>query len=105
MPGYPGTPQEFIATADRKKSITLSWAVGDPAPAGGYRVYYDQSGKLQFIADVGPDTFSYKDSGLTSRVTYTYVITAWNDCNGNGVFDLGVDNESAVSNSASATAR
>jgi hypothetical protein len=33
------------------------------------------------------------------------VVTAWNDCNSNGQFDLGVDTESAVSNLASATAQ
>jgi hypothetical protein len=31
-------------------------------------------------------------------------VTAWNDCNGNGTFDAGVDTESAVSNQATATA-
>jgi hypothetical protein len=102
--GTPGVPQNLIATAG-KKSISLTWAPGDQVPTGGYRVYYDQSGKLQFRAGVGPGTLNYKDTGLTSRVTYTYVVTAWNDCNGNGVFDLGVDTESAASNPASATAR
>ena len=48
---------------------------------------------------------TYKDGGLTSRQTYTYVATAWNDCNGNGVFDTGTDTESAVSNQAAATAQ
>jgi hypothetical protein len=37
-------------------------------------------------------------------VLYTYVVTAWTDCNANGVFDAGVDTESPVSNKASATA-
>jgi len=54
---------------------------------------------------VGPSTLTFKDTGLTSRVTYTYVVTAWNDCNANGAFDAGVDTESAVSNQASATAQ
>jgi hypothetical protein len=100
----PGTPQNLIAKAG-KKSITLTWAAGSPVPTGGYRIYYVQSGKLQFRAGVGPTVLTYKDSGLTSRQTYTYVVTAWNDCNGNGVFDAGVDTESAVSNQASATAQ
>jgi hypothetical protein len=100
----PGTPQNLSARAG-KKSVSLSWSAGNPAPTGGYRVYYDQSGKLQFRAEVGPDTLAFKDSGLTGRVTYTYVVTAWNDCNGNGAFDLGVDTESPASNLASATAR
>jgi hypothetical protein len=99
----PGVPQTLTATAG-KKSITLNWKAGSPAPNGGYRIYYNQSGKLQFRAGVPAGTLTYKDSGLTSRVTYTYVVTAWNDCNGNGVFDAGVDTESAVSNQASATA-
>jgi hypothetical protein len=37
-------------------------------------------------------------------VSYTYVVTAWSDCNGNGLFDAGVDVESAVSNQATAKA-
>lgn len=100
----PGTPQNLIAKAG-KKSITLTWSAGTPAPSGGYRIYYNQSGKLQFRAGVGPTILTYKDSGLTSRVNYTYVVTAWNDCNANGVFDAGVDTESAPSNLASATAQ
>jgi hypothetical protein len=99
-----GVPQNLVAIAARK-AVTLTWAAASPAPAGGYRVYYVQSGKLQFRAGVGPGLLTYKDSGLTSRMTYTYVVTAWNDCNGNAVFDAGVDTESAVSNQASATAQ
>ncbi|HNQ88995.1 MAG TPA: hypothetical protein PKM73_10310 [Verrucomicrobiota bacterium] len=100
----PGTPHNLTAKAG-KKSVSLTWTAGNPAPNGGYRVYYLQSGKLQFRAGVGPGILTYKDSGLTSRVTYTYVVTAWNDCNGNGVFDAGIDTESAVSNQAAATAQ
>ena len=37
-------------------------------------------------------------------MTYTYVVTAWADCNANGVFDVGVDRESVVSNQAAAKA-
>jgi hypothetical protein len=84
----PGVPQNLTARAG-KKSITLTWVAGSPAPISGYRIYYNQSGKLQFRASVPVGTLTYKDSGLTSRVTYTYVVTAWNDCNGNGVFDTG----------------
>jgi hypothetical protein len=100
----PGTPQNLKATAG-KKAITLSWSAGTPAPTGGFRLYYDQSGKLQYRAGVGPSTLTYKDSGLTSRQSYTYVATAWADCNANGVFDAGTDLESGVSNKVTATAQ
>jgi Cytochrome c554 and c-prime len=100
----PATPLSLKAVAG-KKAITLSWTPGSPASAtSGYRVYYSQAGKLQFRAGVGAATLTYKDSGLTSRMTYTYAVTAWNDCNGNGVFDAGVDAESAPSTLVSATA-
>ena len=85
--------------------MTLNWKAASPAPTAGYRVYYDQSGKLQFRGAAGPTTLTYKDTGLTSRIQYSYVVTAWNDCNGNGAFDTGVDSESPVSNKASATAQ
>lgn len=100
----PGIPQNLTATAG-KKSITLKWDAGTPAPDGGYNIYYDQAGKLQFVAGVPAGTLSYKDTGLTSRMTYTYVVTAWQDCNSNGTFDPGLDFESPVSNSVSAIAR
>jgi hypothetical protein len=100
----PGVPSNLTATPG-KKSVILNWKAGSPVPVGGYRIYYNQSGKLQFRAGVSNGTLTYKDTGLTSRMTYNYVTTAWNDCNGNGAFDAGVDEESAASNQASATAR
>lgn len=100
----PGTPQNLAGKA-AKKAVTLSWTTSSPAPTGGYRLYYVQAGKLQFRAGVSAGTLTHKDTGLTSRQTYTYAATAWNDCNGNGVFDAGVDTESAASNQASATAQ
>jgi hypothetical protein len=89
----PGAPQNLTA-ASGKRSITLTWAAGTPAPQGGYRLYYDQSGKLFFITGVGPNVTTYKDSGLSRGAYYCYVARAWNDCNGNGTFDPGVDYES-----------
>ena len=100
----PGAPQN-LASKSAKKALTLSWDAGTPAPNGGYHLYYVQSGKLQLVADVPVDTLSYKDTGLTSRMTYTYVVTAWEDCNGNGTFDVDVDLESPVSNQIDGTPR
>jgi fibronectin type 3 domain-containing protein len=88
-----------------KRKVTLSWSANNPKPGGGYRIYYDQSGKLQLRAGVAPETLEYTDNRLSSRTTYTYVITAWNDCDGNGLFETGVDQESAASEKVSATAQ
>jgi hypothetical protein len=100
----PGVPQNLVATAGRR-SVSLQWAAATPAPTSGQFVYYDQGGKLQLVAGVPVGTFSYKDSGLKRNTQYCYVVTAWNDCDGNGVYDVGVDNESASSNQACATAQ
>jgi hypothetical protein len=100
----PGAPQSLMLTAGRK-NIALAWRSGSPLANGGHRVYYYQSGKLQLRGAVGPATLAYKDSGLTSRTSYTYTVTAWNDCNENGVFDAGTDKESGLSNIATSTAQ
>jgi hypothetical protein len=100
----PGVPANLAATAGRR-SITLTWEEGSPLPDGGYRVYYDQAGKLQFHADVAPGTLTFKDSRLDRGTQYCYVVTAWIDCDGNGIYEAGVDTESSPSNQACATAR
>jgi cytochrome c553 len=100
----PGVPQNLKATGGQKK-ITLSWSAGTPAPTGGYRIYYDQAGKKLFRASVPAGTTTYTDTGLSGKTTYCYSVTAWNDCNGNGTFDPGIDSESAHSNVACATTR
>jgi hypothetical protein len=84
----PGTPGSLTAAAG-KKSATLSWTAASSAPTTGYRIYYDQAGKLQFRTQVSPATLSYRDTGLTSRVQYCYRVTAFTDCNQNGVADAG----------------
>jgi cytochrome c553 len=100
----PGTPGN-LAAKPAKKAITLTWTAASPAASGGYRVYYSQAGKLQLRAGVTSATLTFKDTGLTSRVAYTYVVTAWNDCNGNGVFDAGIDLEGPPSGPVTATAQ
>ncbi|HEX9778235.1 MAG TPA: fibronectin type III domain-containing protein [Geopsychrobacteraceae bacterium] len=99
----PGTPQDLMATGGRRK-VTLSWMAGTPAPVtGGYNIYYDQAGKVQYRASVPYGTTTYTDSGLSRATEYCYRVTAWDDCNGNGVYDAGIDKESGVSNIACAT--
>jgi hypothetical protein len=100
----PGTPQNLLATGG-KRSVTLNWTASVPAPGTGYRVYYDQGGKILFRADVGPQVTTYQDKGLSKNTRYCYVVTSWTDCNGNGIFDPGVDKESTPSAPACATAQ
>ncbi len=98
----PGVPQNLTAIAGRR-IVTLNWSAGSPAPTTGYRIYYDQAGKLLFRASVSAGTLTYTDSGLSRNIQYCYRVTSWNDCNNNGVVDAG--EESAVSNQACATAQ
>lgn len=100
----PGTPANLSALSGLKRSVKISWTAGTPPPtAGGYRIYYDQNGKLVYRTSVGAGATDYTDTGLNRNTTYCYRVTAWQDCNGNGVFDSGTDRESAVSAVACAT--
>jgi hypothetical protein len=99
-----GTPQNLTATGGRR-SVTLTWQAGSTEPTGGYNIYYDQAGKLQFIAGVSTSTLTYKDNRLQRNTEYCYRVTAWNDCNANGSYDAGTDTESGASNIACATAQ
>jgi hypothetical protein len=100
----PGTPQNVAATA-ANRNITINWSAGSPPPISGYNLYYDQAGKLQHLATTDALTLSYTDRNLKRRTEYCYVITAWNDCNGNGLFDPGNDAESGTSLRACATTK
>jgi hypothetical protein len=100
----PGAPQNLTA-AGGKRSVTLGWQVGDPSATADQRVYYTQAGKLQFLAGVSVDTFTYTDNGLRRNVQACYVVTGWTDCDGDGQFDPSVDMESVPSNEACATAQ
>jgi hypothetical protein len=100
----PGPPINFNAQSGLKRSVKLTWSVGAPAPTmGGYRIYYDQNGKLVYRASVSTGTTSYTDTGLNANTTYCYRITAWQDCNANGVFDSGTDTESPTTVTKCAT--
>jgi hypothetical protein len=54
--------------------VTLEWS--EVTVATGYKVYYDQAGKAQLVADAG-DTTTYVDTGLTDGVEYCYKVTAY----------------------------
>jgi hypothetical protein len=98
----PGGGQNLTAVGGKSGKtyfVNLAWAAGSPAPtAGGYRIYRGGT----FRVSVGPSTLTYKDSGLATKTTYSYVVKAWQDCNGSGTFDAG-DLESNAGNTATAT--
>lgn len=82
----PGVPQNLMATGAKRK-VDLTWDAVNPAPPNGYRVYYDLAGKLQFV-DTSANA-QYTDTGLTPNNQVCYAVTAWNDCDGNGLVDTG----------------
>ena len=98
----PGSVTGLTATSG-KRSVTLDWSAGTPPPDTGYRVYYDQAGKRQFVD--GTSSPGFKDNRLSRGVEYCYVVTAWNDCDGNGAFDAAVDQESATAGPVCASAQ
>ena len=94
----PGTPQNLMATGAKRK-VDLTWDAVNPAPPSGYRVYYDQAGKLQFVGTTA--NAQYTDTGLTPDRQVCYAVTSWNDCENIGQVDTG--EESAASNVSCAT--
>jgi hypothetical protein len=74
------TPTLLSATPGQKE-VTLTWSdeSADPTVAG-YKVYYDQAGKAQWIADINdPAVTTFIDTGLTDGVEYCYKVTSYYD--------------------------
>ncbi|MFN2116035.1 MAG: multiheme c-type cytochrome [Anaerolineae bacterium] len=70
------TPELSSAVPDHQQ-VTLTWTdvyATDPSVVG-HRVYYDQGGKAQLVAEVGLTT-TYIDTGLTNGETYCYKVTS-----------------------------
>jgi hypothetical protein len=56
--------------------VSLNWT----AETGSYKVYYDQAGKSQLVAEVGEAT-SFTDTGLTNGSQYCYKVSSYTaDC-------------------------
>ncbi|MDH3870569.1 MAG: fibronectin type III domain-containing protein, partial [Desulfuromonadales bacterium] len=74
-------PPQCNATAPTLESATpgnaqasLNWTA--EAGVEGYKVYYDQAGKSQLVADVGAAT-SFTDTGLTNSSEYCYKVSSY----------------------------
>ncbi|UCG39413.1 MAG: fibronectin type III domain-containing protein [bacterium] len=72
----------LLEAAPASNQVTLTWSdehTGD-GNVVGYTVYYDQSGKSQWVADTGTVT-TYADTGLTNDNQYCYKVTSrYADC-------------------------
>jgi hypothetical protein len=76
----PPTPTLLLATPGNTE-VTLTWSdeASDPMVAG-YKVYYDQAGKAQLVAEiVDPAVTTFTDIGLTNGVEYFYKVTSYYD--------------------------
>jgi hypothetical protein len=69
-------PPNLTSAVPASQQVSLIW--NGVTDALGYKVYYDQSGKSQFITDAGLST-SYTDTGLQNGVQYCYKVTAYTD--------------------------
>jgi hypothetical protein len=66
------SPPTSLSASPGNGEVTLEWTA--VAGATGYKVYYDQAGKAQFVDDAQNTTFI--DTGLTNGVEYCYKVTA-----------------------------
>jgi hypothetical protein len=80
------TTPTLLNASPGDKQVSLNWQEipGDPDVVG-FRLYYDQAGKAQFIADLAcpPDSMtactSYTDTGLTNGQQYCYTVTSYSN--------------------------
>jgi hypothetical protein len=90
----------LLSAVGGQNVVSLEWSDEHSADPGvvGYRVWYDQAGKSQLVADVGLTT-TYVDSGLTNNIQYCYKVSSLVDADGDGLADC----ESDMSNILCAT--
>lgn len=89
----PAAPSNLTATAASSSSIDLAWADNSTAEDGfGIERALGGSGSFAQVGEVGIDTTTFTDTGLSSDTTYDYRVFAFNSAG-----------DSAFSNIASAT--
>jgi hypothetical protein len=74
------TPTLLLATPGHTQ-VALTWSDESADPMiTGYKVYYDQNGKAQLLADINdPAGTTFTDTGLTNGVEYFYKVTSYYD--------------------------
>jgi len=81
------TPTLLTATPGNQQ-VVLDWSDEHTADAGvlGYKVYYDQAGKYQFVGQVGLVT-TFTDSSVINGNEYCYTISTIYDSDADGLAD------------------
>jgi hypothetical protein len=72
---------QLLTAVPGNGEVRLTWTEipGDPMIVG-YKLYYDQAGKAQFVADINSTPLdTYLDAGLTNGQEYCYKVTSYYD--------------------------
>jgi len=97
------TPTMLSATPGDGQ-VVVAWHELPAEPAiDGYRLFYDQAGKAQLVADLDAVQSSYTDPGLTNSQEYCYKVTSYIGVEENGNYDPVSGCESGFSNILCAT--
>ncbi|NNL05360.1 MAG: hypothetical protein HKO85_08715 [Xanthomonadales bacterium] len=77
-PSCEAVPPVLDLAVGGDKEVTLAWSALADSAVTAYGIYYDQSGKSQWVADSGclSGECSFIDSGLTNGQEYCYMLTA-----------------------------
>jgi len=69
----------LISASPGNAEVALAWSdESSDTMVAGYKIYYDQSGKAQLVADIAdPTVTTFTDPGLTNGVEYFYKITSY----------------------------
>lgn len=87
----PAAPENFVATSNQVKRVTLSWQPANDDDIKGYKVYREEKGKFALLETLSSRTASrYVDEGsffskLDDGQTYRYKILAYNLYDANGI--------------------
>jgi hypothetical protein len=74
----PAAPTDLTAKARGKNKIALNWK-DNSDNEGGFEIYRSTDGIIfDSIGTVGQNTTSYVDTGLSSKTTYWYKVSAYN---------------------------